>query len=98
MTIFPDYRIPQLLQAHSVLSYSPRLKQAVADRQVITDRNWECEIRACCQVASELIRQEIEKLQGRTVLSIEVDAFLWQLGEGSLASLPPHHRCLTIYY
>jgi hypothetical protein len=49
-------------------------------------------------VASELIRLEIEKLQGKAVLSIEVDAFLWQLGESSLTNLQPHHRCLTIYY
>jgi hypothetical protein len=36
--------------------------------------------------------------KGVKVISIELDAFLWQLGESSLSKLPPHHRCLTIYY
>jgi hypothetical protein len=48
-------------------------------------------------VAVEAIKEWLRK-EGKEVVSIEVDWFLWQLGEDSLSTLPPHHRCLTIYY
>jgi len=57
----------------------------------------EVEIRASTVVAVEELKECLLK-KGVKALSIELDGFLWQRGEANLASLPPHHRCRTIYY
>lgn len=97
LTMFPDYRVPQVLDAEGVFEYSQELRECIASKREITDREWECELRANSVVAVEAIKEWLGQ-EGKEVVSIEVDWFLWQLGEDSLASLPPHHRCLTIYY
>jgi hypothetical protein len=58
----------------------------------------EVEIRACSVLAVEIMREHLQKQSERKVLAIEVDWFLWELGENNLSTLPPHHRTLTIYY
>jgi len=67
------------------------------NKEVITDREIEAEVRASSVIAVELIKEYL-KGKGVIALSIEIDWFLWQLGEDNLSELPPHHRCLTIYY
>ena len=34
----------------------------------------------------------------RAPLSVELDWALWNCGEQSLATLPPHHRTRTVFY
>lgn len=53
LTIFADYRIPQLLQALGCLWYSPGLEQAVKSKKLIEHgHTWEIQIRGK-QVASD---------------------------------------------
>ena len=97
LTIFPDYRLPQVFQAEGVFEYSESLGGKIKGKEEITDRYEEAEIRASSVVAVEMMKDYLGK-QGKQVISIELDWFLWQRGEQNLSGLPPHHRCLTIYY
>jgi hypothetical protein len=63
----------------------------------------EVEIRAATVVAVERMRQAIEARHSQGggdgyVLSVTLDWWLWERGERTRASDPPHHRTLTIYY
>ena len=95
--MYPDYRVPQVFQAEGVFEYSEHLNKFISNKEEITDRYLEVEIRACTIVAVEMMKEYLRK-QGKNTKSIELDWFLWQRGELNLATLPPHHRCLTIYY
>jgi len=97
LTTYPDYRVPQILEAEGVLEYTEAFRSKIHSKQEITDREEEAEIRAATVVAVERMK-ELLKAKGKPTISIEIDWFLWQRGEANLTKLPPHHRCLTIYY
>lgn len=46
LTVFADYRIPQLLWAEGVFEYGQQLREVIMRKEVITDREMEAEIRA----------------------------------------------------
>lgn len=55
-------------------------------------------MRASIVVAGELLRAELLSRHQLSMLSIELDWILWNIGEQDLVTLPPHHRTRTIYY
>ena len=110
LTCFADYRIPQLLRALGVMTYSPALAAAVDARTPLAPGSeWEVEVRACTVEAVErLLRSVAERraaagaVAGAAVLpplhSIHLDWLLWQEGEALKDTLAPHHRTLTVFY
>ena len=134
LTMFADYRVPQLLRAWPgaggsdgggsdggsdgacVLRYSAALARKVdAGALLPAGCAEEIEIRAATVQAVELLRDEVDALRraraakagggggadgggGRGVLVVELDWWLWQVGEKLRGSLAPHHRTLTSYY
>lgn len=93
LTMFPDYRVPQILAELGVLQYSTDLKASIDAKEEIPHSDpREIEIRA----ATVKVVEEIAEESGRP--SIEIDWILWQMGEEQLASLAPHHRTLSIFY
>lgn len=103
LTMFADYRIPQILRQIGILEYSPELTLAIDSLEEIPfGSKQEVEIRACTVVAVEMLHHELlctsSEWVGRPVL--ELDWLLWQWGEERCrdADMPPHHRTQTIYY
>lgn len=99
LTMFADYRVPQMLLHLGVMSYAKDLGARVeAGEEVVPGSPMEVEIRACTIQAVERLLEPLSRAAGRPVLAIETDWLLWQLGERNRASLPPFHRCRTIFY
>jgi hypothetical protein len=97
LTVFADYRLPQLLEALSVLRYSDELDGEIrAEVQIPVGSQKEIEIRASTIVAVERIREAIEQ-EGRKVTTQELDWILWVKSQ-EVAFTKPHHKTLTIFY
>lgn len=96
LTIFADYRLPQLLREVGVLQYSCELAQLVDSKtELELFSREEVAIRACTVHAVELLKQ----LPGdKPLISVEIDWLLWQRGEQIKHEIHPNHRVRTIYY
>ncbi|KAH9865872.1 hypothetical protein J1614_009459 [Plenodomus biglobosus] len=107
ITMFADYRIPQILHQLSILSYCPPLSNAIQRLQPIESGHaWEMQIRGCSIWAVELLRREIVKLDpDAEVNAVLIDFFLYDLAkekekealEGN-GEIMPHHRTRSIWY
>lgn len=98
LTMFADYRVPQLLRPLGILHYSDQLAAHVDARDEIpAGSEQEVEIRAATVQAVERLRNVLAE-HGRELHTVELDWLLWQRGEAQREELPPHHRTLTIYY
>lgn len=100
LTMFADYRVPQLLRHVGVLRYSQPLAESVdAGAELSPGEQAEVEIRSATIQAVESLRLALATLE-RPVNSIELDWWLWHIAEDEAAegSLEPHHRVRTIFY
>lgn len=98
LTMFADYRVPQLLRGRGILRYGPRLAAALdTGRLIPPGSDFEIEIRAATVQAVERLREKLAEL-GHPTTSLTLDWLLWQEGEALQRKLKPHHRTLTIYY
>lgn len=111
ITIFPDYRIPQILQSMNVLWYSPRLEAKIKRQEEIkTGDKLEIEIRGCSIWAVELLRREMVKQDPGVkdkINPILIDFFLYDTCKereaaaekaGTKDDMLPHHRTRSIWY
>jgi hypothetical protein len=57
----------------------------------------EIEIRAMTIHAVEALKKTLLKM-GREASSVEIDSWVWQLGQLDLFRRRPYHRCRTIFY
>jgi hypothetical protein len=98
LTIFADYKLPQLLRHFGVLEYHPALAERI-DRQELLEpgSEEEVQIRAATVWAGELLRQMISAATGETVTAADIDAQLWLLSQ-NITHMRPYHRVRTIYY
>jgi hypothetical protein len=107
LTMFADYRIPQMLQGLHCLWYSPRLESRIARlEQFAPSEAMEVEIRGCSIWCVELLRREIERrhpeAKGR-VNAVLIDFFLYDTCKemeksGQCEDMLPHHRTRSIFY
>ena len=94
LTMFADYRVPQMLQSLGCLWYSPRLEGRIKRREVLASgENVEIEIRGCSIWCVELIQREIKKKfesevavwkaerDGREVNAVLVDYLLYDIAK-----------------
>lgn len=97
LTVFADYKLPQILEAFGALVYTPQLRQHIANEALLlAGSREEIEIRAHTICAIERIRGSLER-QGRTLTTNHVDWMLWVMAkEGELPR--PHHKTLTTFY
>ncbi|GAB6027484.1 hypothetical protein CHUAL_001738 [Chamberlinius hualienensis] len=106
LTMFADYRIPQVLNFFKVLEYSPELIQRLQQESLFENQERdEVEIRGCSIWAVELLKDELRQLKESTVCpipinSITVDFFLWEYRRkhAEIDSTVPYHRVRCIYY
>ncbi len=99
LTVFADYKLPQILRHSGVLEYHPSLARRIDAMELLAaGSDEEIEIRAATIWACELLRQEMEKQDGReAITAAEIDARLWLLSQ-NIADMRPYHRVRTIYY
>ncbi|KAF5658900.1 putative cobyrinic acid a,c-diamide synthase [Fusarium heterosporum] len=103
ITMFADYRIPQILMTMGALYCSPAIAATIKDKKMIESGcSWELQIRACSIWCVELIRREILRQHpGAHVNAILIDFFLYDsMKELEAAGKEPipHHRTRSIWY
>ena len=107
LTMFADYRIPQMLQTLNCLWYSPRLESKISRQALLKPgEELDVEIRGCSIWCVELIRREIlakhPEAKGK-VNAVLIDFFLYDTckemeKEGLLEEVLTHHRTRSIFY
>ncbi|KAH8677953.1 hypothetical protein BX600DRAFT_140696 [Xylariales sp. PMI_506] len=103
ITMFADYRVPQILATLGCIGYSPPLQSLVTRKELIeSGSSFELQLRACSIWCVELLRREIKRQHPEAkVNAILIDFFLYdtmkQL-EGEGKETMPHHRTRSIWY
>jgi Potential Queuosine, Q, salvage protein family len=98
LTIFADYKLPQVLRHYDVLAYHANLAERVDNQELLEPgREAEVELRAATIWACELLRREMSHAAGREITAVEIDQLLWYLGQNA-SGMRPYHRTRTIYY
>lgn len=107
LTMFADYRIPQMLQGLHCLLYSPRLEGRIKRLQRLEPGEaMEVEIRGCSIWCVELLRREIERRHPEAkgkVNAVLIDFLLYDTckemeARGEVDDMLPHHRTRSIFY
>lgn len=97
LTVFADYKLPQMLEYLGVLVYSDELDADIRNESLIpSGSEKEVELRASSIVAIERMRDEMVRL-GRTITQNELDWILWVKAKGTEFK-KPHHKTLSIFY
>ncbi|KRX01201.1 hypothetical protein PPERSA_03705 [Pseudocohnilembus persalinus] len=98
VTMFPDYRVPQILNQEKILEYSEILDKKIAEKEQLPHgSDFEIEIRAATVECVEQLKNLLFE-RGHKIMAIEVDWILWQKGEAIKDEIVPHHRVLSIFY
>ena len=98
LTMFADYRVPQILKAKGILVYDKHLTDLINNKlEIPHGSKEEVEIRSATIQSVELIRNSLET-KGKNFMSIQVDVYLWEEGEKIKDKIEPHHRTLSIFY
>jgi hypothetical protein len=98
LTIFADYKLPQVLRHYGVLEYDPRLAARVDNQELLpSGGEEEVELRAATIWSCELLRREMSRATNTSITAVEVDQLLWFLGQNS-SEMRPYHRTRTVYY
>ncbi|CAG9810687.1 unnamed protein product [Chironomus riparius] len=109
ITMFADYRVPQVLVHFGSLTYSDELMQELKDDKILMNgEEKEVEIRGASiyivEKAKEIVRQMLKakdpKLCLKNVNSILIDHFLWDYRRANAEMLTyvPFHKTFSVYY
>jgi len=97
LTVFADYKLPQLLEALGIIRYSDELNADIEQEALIPQGSQkEVEIRATTIRAIEDLSAEIVRLGG-SMTTQELDWILWVKAKG-MNFAKPHHKTLTTFY
>jgi len=95
LTMFADYRVPQILLELGILEYKDELLEKVINKiEILPNSIEEIEIRANTILGVETIKNQLNN----RYLSLEIDYVLWNIGEIKRKDVKPHHRTLSIFY
>ncbi len=97
LTMFADYRIPQILYHWGILEYSTKLMDKLRHREVLASgSNMEIEIRGSSIHALELLKSKMTLPVNPVIL----DFYLWDYIDKHREALSsvPYHRCRSVYY
>ncbi|KAI9803367.1 MAG: hypothetical protein M1833_000885 [Piccolia ochrophora] len=103
ITMFADYRIPQMLHTSGCLYYSPVLDFHIRSfKPIESGHSWEIQLRGCSIWCVELIRREIVRQHPEAAVNaILIDFFLYDSMkeiEAAGNEAIPHHRTRSIWY
>jgi len=92
LTLFADYKLPQILRALGVLEYDPGLAEKLDEYQILESGSQEeVEIRAATIWSGELLAHQAG------IMPVETDNVLWKASQ-STRDIKPYHRVLTTDY
>lgn len=98
LTVYADYKLPQVLRKLGILVYDEALSARVDSQTPIpAGSRMEVEIRAATVRAGELIRRALLP-QAPGLTAAHVDFWLWETGQHKSPDDRPYHRTLTIAY
>ncbi|MGH2494347.1 MAG: queuosine 5'-phosphate N-glycosylase/hydrolase, partial [Ktedonobacteraceae bacterium] len=98
LTIFADYKLPQLLRHAGVLEYHPTLAEHIDRLELLgPGSEEEVQIRAATVWACELLRQSMNAAGYEPATAADIDQQLWLLSQ-SIVDMRPYHRTYTMYY
>lgn len=99
LTIFADYKLPQVLRHYHILEYSPQLAELVDNyHQLAPGSAEEIEIRAATIQAVERMRQYLSSKKQQPIPAFKLDWWLWTLGQDDAVREKPYHRTRTVFY
>ncbi|KAL0206569.1 hypothetical protein P9112_001876 [Eukaryota sp. TZLM1-RC] len=102
LTMFADYRVPQILASIGILSYTFELKNVLSSGKLLVHGSTqECEIRGCAIHAVEMVRQKIEEKVNESLPSVLIDFYLWDLAKETSETSENRaltHRTRTVFY
>ena len=79
LTVFSDYRLPQLMRQYGVMTLSPALTEQVEGHALVpAHSDQEIAIRAATVVAAEHVRRALADRTGRPLTAAAVDYMLWR--------------------
>jgi hypothetical protein len=98
LTVFADYKVPQLLRRLGVIRYELELADRI-DRQIEIPAGSEDEIaiRAATVWGVECLRRALEA-RGVTATAAAIDQRMWLASQTAHAQDRPYHRTRTIFY
>lgn len=99
LTVFADYKLPQILRHFGALFYDYALEKRIDEQELLeAGSEEEIEIRAGTIWACELLRHMlVDDDPDDALTAVEIDARLWLLAQDTDGMLP-FHRVRTIYY
>ncbi|HDQ70737.1 MAG TPA: hypothetical protein ENN19_01425 [Chloroflexi bacterium] len=98
LTVFADYKLPQVLRRLGILRYHPHLAAHIDRREPLAaGSREEIEIRAATIWAAELMRQDLAS-RAPEITALHIDYWLWQEGQAKGPTIKPYHRTRTIDY
>lgn len=90
-----DYKIPQVMRCLGILEFNSELADMVDNYQEISyGSDMEIEIRANNLVVINYI---YEKMNGK-ISRMDINDYIWLLGQDKSKMIKPYHRTRTIYY
>lgn len=96
LTIFADYKLPQLLRYFGIINYSNALTEHVDNRGLVTNGSEEeIEIRMATIVAGQKLA---ELCPGMTIADIDVSLWLLSKEPSIDKKLQPHHMTVSMFY
>ncbi|XP_014258739.1 queuosine salvage protein isoform X1 [Cimex lectularius] len=106
ITMFADYRIPQVLVHFGVMSYSDQLQQKLEKEELLLNGSEEeVEIRGCSIKIVEMLLSDLKQLMEEKgnyyyCNSIMIDNYLWMYRrkEADKLESTPFHKTSSIYY
>lgn len=88
LTMFADYRVPQILHHLRVITYSPTIVAALGSRKLLASGSREeIAIRAASILAVDAIRDQVTRLcldrgqDANSLNSVMIDFWLWELAK-----------------
>ena len=98
LTVFADYKLPQVLRRLGILHYAPHLGERIDRLEPLqASSREEIEIRAATVWAGELMRQTLTT-RLPWVTTLHIDYWLWREGQIQGPGIKPYHRTRSIYY
>jgi hypothetical protein len=98
LTVYADYKLPQVLRKLGILVYDRSLATLVdGQTPLAAGSRMEVEIRAATVWASELMRQELRS-HAPNLTASHIDFWLWEAGQAKSPGDRPYHRTLTTAY
>lgn len=106
ITMFADYRVPQILHFLGCVSYSPELVSRIRSKKLIPNGDpMEVELRGCSIWTVEVIKRFIvQKYPNTHINSVLIDFYLWdyakqlQQGGNHQKDIVPCHRTRSVFY